>query len=96
MKVLNIFISIGLAALLTLSGCTNKSSEWSQNDKDKWLKSCNDTFANNTIREEDKAQLKDLCSCMLDQTSRKYTPEEAQHLTIDDERKILENCNYSW
>ncbi|MCB0497369.1 MAG: hypothetical protein KDC79_14605 [Cyclobacteriaceae bacterium] len=96
MKVTGVFVSIGLAALLSLSSCNQSKSDWSQEDKDKWLKTCNDTFANNAVRQDDKEQLEDLCKCMLDETSRKYTVEEAANLTIDDQRKLLENCNYSW
>jgi len=90
----NLFL---LFAALFVSSCGSEStSDWSQADKDQWLKSCQETFVNKAVKEEDKDQLEDLCKCMLEVTSRDYTVEEAENLTEDQERKLLENCDYSW
>jgi hypothetical protein len=82
---------------LAISSCGhNHQSEWSQADKDKWLKTCQETFVDKAENETDKEQLEDLCKCMLDVTSRDYTVEEAVNLTDEQERKLLQNCNYNW
>ncbi len=81
-------------SLILLVACSH--SKWSKAEEDKWLKTCRETFVNNAVNKEDKAQLEDLCDCMLKLTSRKYTVEEAQNLTEDQERKLLNDCNYSY
>lgn len=89
-----ISIKITALALLLLVACSQ--SKWSKADQDNWLKTCHETFVNNTVSEEDKAQLEDLCDCMLKLTSRKYTVEEAKNLTEEQERKLLNDCNYAY
>lgn len=83
-------------AALALSSCSNEKKTWTQEEKDGWLQRCNETFASNAVREEDKEQLEGLCTCMLDATSREHTPEEAAKLGQDEVRKMLQDCNYAW
>jgi hypothetical protein len=33
---------------------------------------------------------------MYEKTSDKYTPEEAENITADEERKLWNECDYSW
>jgi hypothetical protein len=80
---------------IALASCSNESSTWTQDQKDTWLKDCNDKFVANADP-EDKANLESLCTCMLEVTARDYTPEEAKSISEDEERKLLENCNYNW
>ena len=87
-------IKILAIGFLLLTACSQ--SKWSEADQEKWLKNCNETFSGKNIRPDDKKQLEDLCRCMLKVTSRKYSVEEAAHLNEDQERKIMQNCNYNW
>ena len=73
--------------------CDSKADTWTQEDKAKWTKSCL-TFMETNGVEENNA--KDFCDCMLDKTSKKYTPQEASEITEDEERKLWESCDYSW
>jgi hypothetical protein len=81
-------------ALFLFTACSQ--SKWSEEEEEKWMKNCRETFVNHATSEDEKMQLEDLCDCMLKVTSRKYTAEEAQHLTEDQERKLLNDCNYSY
>jgi hypothetical protein len=91
------FSILFLFSVLLFSSCGSESkSDWSQADQDKWMKSCQENLVNKVVKEEDKDQLEDLCKCMLKVTSSEYTAEEAANLSEDQERKLLENCDYSW
>lgn len=85
---------IAFIALILLGACSQ--SKWSKEDEEKWLKNCRETFVNQSVSEEEKAQLEDLCDCMMKVTSRKYTVQEAQNLTEEQERSLLNDCNYSY
>lgn len=85
---------IAFIALILLGACGQ--SKWSKDDEDKWMNNCRETFVDQAVNEEEKVQLEDLCDCMLKLTSRKYTVQEAQNLTEEQERSLLNNCNYSY
>lgn len=91
-------IQHGLAALflamILLMACSQ--SKWSEAEKEKWMKNCREAFVNPAVNKDDKAQMEDLCDCMLKVTSRKYTAEEASNLTVDQERQLFNDCNYSY
>lgn len=87
-------IKILIIALFLLGGCSQ--SKWSETDQENWLKNCRETFVDQATDKEDKANLEDLCDCMLKVTSRKYTVEEAQNLTEDQMRRLFNDCNYSY
>lgn len=76
--------------------CKNEKSTWTDAQKQTWLQDCNATFVKNAVKQEDKAQLEDLCKCMLKVTSRDYTVEAAGKLTQDELRSQLEDCNYNF
>lgn len=80
---------------IAFSSCSNDSSTWTQDQKDTWLEECNDKFVVNA-EATDKASLESLCTCMLEVTSRDYTPTTVKTMTEDEERKLLQNCNYNW
>jgi thiamine biosynthesis lipoprotein ApbE len=85
---------ISAMILIILGACSQ--SKWSKEDEEKWMKNCRETFVDQSVNEEEKAQLEDLCDCMLKLTSRKYTVQEAQNLTEEQERSLLNDCNYSY
>lgn len=87
-------IKILIISLMFLLACSQ--SKWSEADQEKWLKNCRETFVDKATDKEEKAQLEDLCDCMLEVTSRKYTVEEAQNLTEEQMRQLFNNCNYSY
>jgi Tfp pilus assembly protein PilP len=93
MKINHAFIVLAISFLL-LFACSK--SKWSQADQDKWLKNCKDTFMSDSVKDEDKAQIEELCKCMVKVTSRDYTVKEASDLTAEQMRKILNDCNYSY
>lgn len=84
-----------IAIVLTLMAACSQS-KWSEADQEKWLKNCRETFVEKATDKEEKAQLEDLCDCMLKLTSRKYTVEEAQNMTEDQMRQLFNDCNYSY
>jgi hypothetical protein len=69
------------------------SDTWSDDQKTEWMDNCK-KFMNDRGLEEDRA--KDFCDCMLEKTSRKYTPEEAAQITEEEERKLWQECDYQW
>ena len=52
--------------------------------------SCNSNSKKRLWNQEDH------CDCMYKKTAKKYTPEEAYQLTVEQERKIWEACDYRW
>lgn len=94
MKVIRSF-TFFIALTMITYGCNShsKANTWSEQQKDKWTNECLELMkANGT---NDKAA-KAFCDCMLEKTSDKYTPEEAAKMTLEEERKIWENCDYQW
>jgi hypothetical protein len=81
-------------SLMLITACSQ--SKWTEEEQDQWLKTCYETFVNNAVDKEEKVQMKDLCDCMLKVTSRKYTVEEAADLTLNQERKLMQDCNYAY
>ncbi|MBR9997371.1 MAG: hypothetical protein KFF73_00300 [Cyclobacteriaceae bacterium] len=93
MKLLLSLKSLALSIML-MAACSQ--SKWTEAEQDQWLKICYENFVNNAVDKEEKAQMKDLCNCMLKVTSRKYTVEEAADLTLEQERKLVQDCNYTY
>ena len=48
------------------------------------------------VPETEERNVEALCDCMLELLMRDYTPEEAKNISMDEQREILANCNYSW
>lgn len=80
-------------AVVALSGCKSKSGTWKKQNKDEWTSNCMKFM---TERGVSQANAADFCDCMLKKTSNQYTPEEAQKITPEEERKLWKECDYSW
>ncbi len=70
-----------------------KSTTWSDAQKTKWKTECQQALIKRGVKAN---QANDVCDCMFKKTSEKYTPEEAIKITIEEERKLWEDCNYQW
>lgn len=89
-------LTMGIIVLLFVvaaCNCDSKADTWTDNDKAKWTTSCMEFMETNGV---EKLNAVDYCSCMLDKTSKNYTPEEAVNITTEEERKLWESCDYSW
>ncbi len=96
MKIIKLlFAFVIMAALFSACNYDNKSKADSWNDQQKtvWTNKCTGFMKTNGV--EEKAAV-DFCDCMLDKTSEKYTPEEAANITEEEERKLWEECDYTW
>ncbi len=84
----------GLALVVLSCNSNSKEATWNQEQEKIWKDKCLELF-----KEMDgvsRAVAEDHCDCMLKKTAKKYTPEEATQLTIEQERKIWEECDYQW
>ncbi|MEI7896229.1 MAG: hypothetical protein WCJ26_04285 [bacterium] len=43
-----------------------------------------------------KTEAVGFCDCMLKKTSEKYTPQEAEKITAQEERKLWQECDFQW
>jgi hypothetical protein len=79
----------------SFESCQNNSKEntWSDEQKTKWKTECQQTLTSRGLKSKDA---NDFCDCMLKKTSQKYTPEEATKITIEEERKLWNECDYQW
>ncbi len=91
MKFLTIFIT-----LLLLFACdtSTKEASWSEEQKKNYVNNCLAGFGDVPAPEERNVEA--LCDCMLKLLMRDFTPEEAKNISMDEQREILANCNYSW
>lgn len=87
--------AITIVALLLLAACNSnsKSKAWTVDQKEQWKTECEQMLVEEGIT---AAVAEDHCDCMYEKTSAKYTPEEAAALTVEQEREIWEECDYSW
>ena len=91
-----LFFSIALLVLTTFAlSCVrnSKADTWSADQEQKWKTECKMLLISNG---ESDATADDYCDCIFEKTSQKYTPEEAANLTVDQERTIWDECDYSW
>jgi len=94
MKKFRFFIeALGFILFVSFTGCNSKAKSWSQEQKDKWTKSCMEFMNDRGVSENDAIGF---CDCMLKKTSDKYTPEEAVKITPEEERKLWQECDYQW
>ena len=87
---------IGLLGLVVMSLSCNSNSKkklWSQEQEKVWKEKCVETLMTLDV---EKTVAEDHCDCMFTKTAKKYTPDEAEELTVEEERKIWENCDYRW
>ncbi len=94
MKIINLlFVAFGLLLITGSCNCDSKADTWSDEQKAEWTKSCKEFMKTNGV--EDKNAV-DFCDCMLEKTSKEYTPDEAAKITEEEERKLWESCDYTW
>lgn len=81
---------------LFLFACDTKTKEasWSEEQKENYVNNCLAGFGD--VPETEERNVEALCDCMLELLMRDYTPEEAKNISMDEQREILANCNYSW
>jgi uncharacterized lipoprotein len=85
-----IFVIVG-----SLSSCNSnsKAKTWDEKQQKKWKKDCIELLTDNGV---EKPDAEDFCDCMYKKTSEKFTPEEAENITTEQERAIWNECDYSW
>lgn len=96
MKSKALIVTILLMILLGgIESCQNypKEKTWSSEQKTKWKTECQQLLISRGLKTKDA---NDFCDCMLKKTSEKYTPEEATKITVDEERKLWNECDYRW
>lgn len=72
---------------------TSKENTWSEEQKTNWKTECQQKLIDRGLKASAAA---DFCDCMLKKTSQKYTPEETKKLTIEEVRKLWDECDYQW
>jgi hypothetical protein len=87
------FAFVVLTAALFACNPNSKADTWNPDQKKKWKTECKSLLMKNGEREATAA---DYCDCIYEKMSAKYTPEEAANLTIEQEREIWDECDYSW
>lgn len=91
----NLISVMAIVALLAMTACSSnsKSKTWSADEEKQWKIECIRVLVDNGVPEADA---KDFCDCMYLKTSERYTPKEAAALTVEQERNIWKECDYSW
>jgi hypothetical protein len=87
--------AIALLFAVTFAGCNSgsKSKSWSQAQKDQWTTNCHKALEERGLT---KDQAADYCDCMLQKTSEKYTPQEAEGITAEEVGRLWKECDYQW
>mgnify|MGYP001042379030 CR=1 FL=1 len=85
-----------LLSILLLISCdtSTKEASWSEEQKENYVNNCLAGFGE--VPKTEERNVEALCDCMLELLMRDYTPEEAENITMDEQREILTNCNYNW
>jgi len=89
----SLFIFLTFLFLLACDTSTKEES-WSEEQKENYVNNCLAGFGEVPATEERNVEA--LCDCMLELLMRDFTPEEAKNISMDEQREILSNCNYSW
>lgn len=91
----NLISVMTIAVLLIMSACNSnsKSKTWTEEQKEQWKTECVQMLVDRGVTE---AVAEDHCDCMYQKTSKKYTPSEAAALTVEQERELWRECDYSW
>ena len=92
-KIKMLILVIAGAALMYACDRDSKADTWNEEQKDKWTNRCMEFMTANNV---EKSTAAGFCDCMLKKTSKKYTPEEAASITAEEERKLWEECDYTW
>ncbi len=88
-----LLLASSIALIATACNCESKSETWSAAQQDTWKSKCMTFMEENGV---EKKNAVDFCDCMYEKTSDKYTPEEAENITADEERKLWEDCDFNW
>ncbi|RLD30796.1 MAG: hypothetical protein DRJ02_05445 [Bacteroidetes bacterium] len=90
------YVAFVVGMIFIMVSCTNynsKSDTWTEKQEMQWKKNCLRMLEENDVF---KGSAEDVCDCMFEKTSEKYTPAEVTNLTEDQEREIWEECDYNW
>lgn len=89
-----LMLVIGSLFLSGLNSCQQKK-QWTQQEKDAWLTSCNAKFMKDGVEPK---ELKRFCNCALEQMQRDYTFDQVKDETIpaNKQRDYFNTCNYNW
>ena len=94
MKTLKFLVlTFSIVIIAGACNCSSKADQWSSEQKATWTQNCMEFMAEQGVDEKNAT---DFCDCMLSKTSEKYTPEEAAAINEEEERKMWEDCDYSW
>ncbi|MDD2527722.1 MAG: hypothetical protein PHT26_06800 [Lentimicrobiaceae bacterium] len=87
--------AMAVLAVLLLSACNSnsKSKTWTADQEKQWKTECVQMLVDKGVTD---AVAEDHCDCMYQKTSEAYTPTEAAALTLEQERKLWRECDYSW
>ena len=83
----------GFLLMISACNCDSKQSSWSVDQQNEWKSNCMKFMTDRGVEDRDAT---DFCDCMYSKTSNKYTPEEAKNITTEEERKMWNECDYSW
>lgn len=84
---------VAIVGVFSACQTNSKADTWSADQQKEWKKSCMTLLLDNGV---EKSVAEDRCDCMFEKTSEKYTPEEAAKIDIKQEKKLWEECDYSW
>ncbi|MBU2553879.1 MAG: hypothetical protein KKF98_05420 [Bacteroidetes bacterium] len=94
MKILKTFLlATSIVLFASACNCESKSDTWSDAQEEAWKSRCMTFMEENGV---EKKNAVDFCDCMFEKTSDKYTPEEAEGITAEEERKLWNECDYNW
>ena len=92
-KLIYLVVILGVVGFLSSCNTPSKAGTWSSQQEQTWKTACMGLLTGNGV---DKPTAEDRCDCIFEKTSEKYTPEETEHITVEKEREIWEECDYSW
>ncbi len=92
-QVIYLILVLGIVGFLSSCSSNSKAKTWSAQQKKTWKTECVKLLIKNGT---DKTIAEDRCDCLLKKTSEQFTPEEVKNITPEQEKKIWEECSYSW
>ena len=94
MKTLRILaLAFSIVIIAGACNCNSQADKWSSEQKAAWTENCMEFMAQQGV---DKKDAVGFCDCMFEKTSEKYTPEQAAAITEQEERKLWDECDFSW
>lgn len=90
-----LFLFGGVLSFSLLFSCGGGETEnWNDNQKKAVNERCLTMLAAGNSSTD--GTVENFCDCLTDKTVENYTPSEAEGLTDNDYKKLLEDCSYSW